>query len=145
MLTFVWCENFNWFEKLACLNSISGCQGVFCRKLFWKISQIFLRKKPTPHSLFFNIVEGLQNSLLLEQVIGIQIIQTLQTRKYSYSCVKSVHASSYSGPYFPAFGLNTERYGVSLRIQSKCAKLRTRITPNTDISYAMYPSCSFCQ
>ena len=28
-------------------------------------------------------------------------------------CIKSVHIWSYSGPYFPAFGLNTERYGVS--------------------------------
>ena len=32
----------------------------------------------------------------------------------------------FSGPYFPAFGLNTERYGVSLRIQSECGKIRTR-------------------
>ena len=47
-------------------------------------------------------------------------------------CVKSVRIRSYSGPYFPAFGLITERYGVSLRIQSKCGKIRTRITPNTD-------------
>ena len=31
-----------------------------------------------------------------------------------------------SGPYFPAFGLNTERYGVSLRIQSEYRKIRTR-------------------
>ena len=31
-----------------------------------------------------------------------------------------------SGPYFPAFGLNTERYFVSLRIQSECGKIRTR-------------------
>ena len=31
-----------------------------------------------------------------------------------------------SGRYFPAFGLNTERYEVSLRIQSKCGKIRTR-------------------
>ena len=27
-----------------------------------------------------------------------------------------------SGPYFPAFGLNTERYEVSLHIQSECRK-----------------------
>ena len=27
--------------------------------------------------------------------------------------VKSDRIQSYSGPYFPAFGLNTERYGVS--------------------------------
>ena len=27
---------------------------------------------------------------------------------------------------FPAFGLNTERYSLSLRIQCKCEKIRTR-------------------
>ena len=32
----------------------------------------------------------------------------------------------FSGPYFLAFGLNTKRYGVSLRIQSECEKIRTR-------------------
>ena len=52
-------------------------------------------------------------------------------------CVKSVRIRSYSGPHFPAFGLNTERYGVSLRIQSECGKMRTRITPNTDTVYAV--------
>ena len=26
-----------------------------------------------------------------------------------YSCVKSAHIRSFSGPYFPVFGLNTER------------------------------------
>ena len=31
-----------------------------------------------------------------------------------------------SGPYCPAFGLNKERYEVSLRIQSECGKIRTR-------------------
>ena len=52
-------------------------------------------------------------------------------------CVKSVRIWSYSGPYFPAFGLNTERCSVSLRIQSECGKMRTGITPNTDIFYAV--------
>ena len=28
-------------------------------------------------------------------------------------CVKSVRIPSYSGPHFPIFGLNTERYGVN--------------------------------
>ena len=31
-----------------------------------------------------------------------------------------------SGPYFPALGLNTEIYFVSLHIQSECGKIRTR-------------------
>ena len=34
-----------------------------------------------------------------------------------------------SGPYFPAFGLKTKRYFVSLGIQSKCGKIRTRNNP----------------
>ena len=32
----------------------------------------------------------------------------------------------FSGPYFPAFGLNMNRYEVSLRIQYECGKIRTR-------------------
>ena len=32
----------------------------------------------------------------------------------------------FSGLYFPVFGLNTERYSISLHIQSQCAKIRTR-------------------
>ena len=31
-----------------------------------------------------------------------------------------------SGPYFPAFGLNTEIYSVNLLIQSECRKIRSR-------------------
>ena len=45
--------------------------------------------------------------------------------------MKSVRIRSYFSPYFPAFGLNTER-SASLRIQSNWGKMRTRITPNTD-------------
>ena len=52
-------------------------------------------------------------------------------------CVKIVRVRSYSDPLFYAFGLNIERYYVSLRIQSECGKMRTRITPNTDPFYAV--------
>ena len=55
-----------------------------------------------------------------------------------YHCVESVRIRSYSGPHFPAFGMNTERNGVSLRIQSECGKMMTRITPNTDTFHAVY-------
>ena len=51
-------------------------------------------------------------------------------------CVKGVRIWSYSFQHFPVFRLNTERYGVSLRIQSEFGKMRTRITPNTDIFHA---------
>ena len=55
-------------------------------------------------------------------------------------CVKKVRIRSDSGLHFPAFGLDTERYSVysaSLRIQSECGKIRTRITPSTDTFYAV--------
>ena len=51
--------------------------------------------------------------------------------------VKSFRTRSYSGPYFAAFGLNTERYGVSLCIQSECGKILTRIAPNTNTFHAV--------
>ena len=40
-------------------------------------------------------------------------------------CVRSVQIRSFSGPYFLAFRLNTEFYGVNLRIQFKCWKILT--------------------
>ena len=55
-----------------------------------------------------------------------------------YQCVKSVRIRSFSGPYFPAFGLKMEIYGVNLRIQSECGKIWTRKTPNTDTFHAVY-------
>ena len=36
----------------------------------------------------------------------------------SILCEKCPNTRVFSGPYFPAFGLNTERYFVFLRIQS---------------------------
>ena len=47
-------------------------------------------------------------------------------------CVKSVCIRSYSS-----------WYEVSLRIKSKCGKIRTRITPNTDTIYAALTSGNF--
>ena len=51
--------------------------------------------------------------------------------------VKSICIRSFSGPYFLAFGLNAGRYSVSLRIQSKCGKMRTTKAANTDTSYSV--------
>ena len=53
------------------------------------------------------------------------------------NCLRKVCIRSYSSPYFPAFGLNKERYGVSFRIQFSCGKIRTKITPNTTTFYAV--------
>ena len=42
-----------------------------------------------------------------------------------------------------SYSLYSERRFVSLRIESKCGKMWTRITPNTDTFYAV-GSCSTC-
>ena len=52
-------------------------------------------------------------------------------------CVKKVHIRSFSGSYFPAFGLNRERYSVSFQIQSEYGKIRTRKTSNSDTFHAV--------
>ena len=64
-------------------------------------------------------------------------IETPKERLKYKHCVKSVYIRSYSGPYFSAYGLNTEKYGALFRIQSECGKMRTRIPPNTDTFYAV--------
>ena len=61
-----------------------------------------------------------------------------EERFFSYSILTSSHCVKVSlfvlisGPHFPAFGIDTKRYGVSPRNQCECGKMRTRITPNTD-------------
>ena len=59
-------------------------------------------------------------------------------------CINIFRTWSFSGEHFPAFGLNTERYSVSFhsqseweRIQSECAIIRTRKTPNPDTFQAV--------
>ena len=52
--------------------------------------------------------------------------------------VQSIRIGSFSGPYFPAFGLNTEMYFVNFCIQSECGKIRTRKNPNTYNFYTMF-------
>ena len=47
-------------------------------------------------------------------------IDSSKSHGYDNNSVKSVHIQSFSGPYFSAFGLNTEWYLISL--QSKCGK-----------------------
>ena len=67
-----------------------------------------------------------------------KMFRNLTLRSRVEHCVKSVRIRSCYGPYFPALVLNTERYGISLRIQSGWGKMRTRITPNTVTFYAVW-------
>ena len=55
-----------------------------------------------------------------------RLISCLEVKEYTNTAWKVSKYWIFSGPYFPAFGLNTERYFASLRIQSECGKIRTR-------------------
>ena len=58
----------------------------------------------------YDTVKHLWRSFFCENLIDFSL------SKYS---LKSVRIRSFSGPNFPAFELNTERYGVSLCIKSE--------------------------
>ena len=74
---------------------------------------------------------------------GPDIVRYGEVSLYSkYHCVKSIRIRSYSGSYFPAFGLNMERYGVSFRIQSERGKIGTGMTPNTDTLRSVFLTAS---
>ena len=66
-----------------------------------------------------------------------QIIIKKSSPTLNIKYVKSVRIRSHSGPHFLAFGLNTGRYEVSLRIRSECEKMQTRINRNRDTFYAV--------
>ena len=65
-------------------------------------------------------------------------IQQYSKVMQQFALRESVRIRSFSGPCFPAFGLNMERYPISLRIQSECGKMRTRKTPNMDTFHAIH-------
>ena len=54
------------------------------------------------------------------------------SNQYDHHCIKSVSIRSYSGLYFHAFGLNTERYSPNV------AKIRTRIIPITNTFHTVH-------
>ena len=106
-----------------------------------KVSLIFLRLRP------FNFVPSvyLQHILLYPYLLITLIGISVSLRKkclYSelfwsaFSRIRTEYEEIQS--ISPSFGLNTKRYRVSLLIQSKCGKMRTRITLNTNNFYAVY-------
>ena len=129
-----------------------SCISTECRKIQTRKTSVFGHFSRSEHSSF----DTFQLNVLFAYPLN-----TLEKQYIfkGYHCVKSVRIRSYSGlyfpafrliteicpycPYFPALGLNTERYGVSLHIQCKCGKIRIRITRNTDTSNAVYAKEAF--
>ena len=103
-------------------------------------AKVFYGKR-TAHLIFvshFRLTERLFKLLtaihLLTAFSKISILDVWQI----FLLRENVRIRSFSGPYFPAFGLNIERFGVSLRIQSQCGKMQTRKTPNRNTFHAVF-------
>ena len=67
-------------------------------------------------------------------MIGLKLLNVIEG---NIRWLKSTFIRRFFGPHFLAFGLNTERYGISLCIQSECGKSQTRKTPNADTFHAV--------
>ena len=91
----------------------------------------FTRRKPSFSFNFPVVEENKQGYLGLNEA-------SKKAKCIYFHCIKSVRIWSFSGPYFPAFGLNTEIYKVNLRTQLECEKTRTRKTRNMDTFYAVF-------
>ena len=128
-----------------CLKRCSNVEGSFnFLAILFPVRPLNQEDFPNVHSVIENLVSGkeIANLLLagrLKHFISNwqRIITELVILHFARHCVKSVRIRSYSGPYFPAFGLNKARYGVSLRVQSEYGKKRTRITPNTNTFHSV--------
>ena len=59
-------------------------------------------------------------------------IRNLETLEQRITLREVSKYGVFSGPYFPAFGLNTEGYSVSFHIQSECGKYGPEKTPYLD-------------
>ena len=64
----------------------------------------YLKQRTT--NPFISSIESLSSN-------SVTVLNIRLTQNWDMSMSKK---GVFSGPYFPAFGLNTERYGVSLRI-----------------------------
>ena len=73
---------------------------------------------------------------ILKWKIGVKWVNT-PAFSISLHCVQSVRIRGFSGLYFHAFALSTERYSVQIRIQSECP-YSVEMQENTDQKNSKY-------
>ena len=96
-------------------------------------------------SMFSNWSRGfIRERLIICKLHAKQLFTKARSFHLWQHWVKNVQMQSFSGPCFPAFGLNTDIYSVNLRIQSKYGKIRTRKILYLDNFYAV-PLSVTCQ
>ena len=127
--------------SIKCISRLKSLHGLFL-KAFVILKHLF--HKRTNHLFIWNTIFKLITSQCFNIKITKSYIQNIYNGnflKYHYKAgwwllnLKSVTSLLYkkypntdffSGLYFHVFGLNTEIYSVTLRIQSKYGKIRTR-------------------
>ena len=96
-------------------------------KICWNVP--FVNEYVTVTELFSfqtNLI-GKHNLLKLsESFFRLALVPQVKGKNNVLHCVKSVQIWGFFGSYFPVFRLNTDIYGVNLRIQSENRKIRTR-------------------
>ena len=127
-------------RSLRLFVSISVVQGFPIATFWWKVTISFVWLRIPFKCLFIKYKMKNHNNFHLKMKIKFFSLLFLY-EPYLFCleqhCLKSARIRSYSGPHFPAFGLNAERYLVSLCIQSKCGKIWTRITSKTDTFHSV--------
>ena len=128
------CDNIIQFHALKICDTTSNFCGVGIIKPFQKIMK---NKNVLENTVSANdhviknceifIQTVLYNGTSMETYVktSVQLYYKQKTRN-PITAWKVSKYRVFSGPYFPAFGLNTDRYSVSLCIQSECGKMRTR-------------------
>ena len=108
----------------------------FSKHLFFKsiFDSCFLNQiiwLPRPPNIFQNVEEDLQKGRVISISSESSKIHLFINILCIYHCVKSVQIRSFSGPYFPVFGSNTDIYGrkspYSVRIQENTDQKKLRI------------------
>ena len=98
---------------------------MFYQRLILRKFDIFMYLTGFRKLFFSSIYDNIQISQVKNWLTVLMLRYFLIFIK-TYHCVKMSKYVVISGPYFPVFGLNTEIYGVNLRIQSEYRKIRTR-------------------
>ena len=121
VIVFCTFESFLWTGVISVLFNSDGYEEAL-------IQQLRFEKMKSQNIILFGISVFSVALLMFRLFSSLRIFSTAwKVSKYGV----------FSDPYFPAFGLNLGRYGVSLHIQHQCGKIRTTKNPYLDTFHAM--------
>ena len=103
------------------------------RRKHFRISSTYLVPKKNYSENFWKYQINIRDT---ESVRDLFLVRDNYNWRNSFTAQKVPVFGVFSGPYFSAFGLNTEKHSVPLRIQSECGKI-SRKTLNMGIFEAV--------